>query len=96
MTDPAFRAVGSFRETVAASSRIGFRVVREEGALALMKGSVLFSGKRVADWTTRYLFATLWEEAYRGATGKSDAFKLSFWERSFCALAGPSFPFQQP
>ena len=69
MTDPAFRAVGSFRETGAASSRIGFRVVREEGALALMKGSVLFSGKRVADWTTRYLFATLWEEAYRGATG---------------------------
>jgi hypothetical protein len=32
-------------------------VIRKEGVTALMKGSVMFSNKRVADWSSRYLFA---------------------------------------
>ena len=44
-----------------ASARVGADVVRKEGLAALMKGSVVFSGKRVADWTSRYFFAVSFE-----------------------------------
>ena len=40
------------------SATVGMRVIRNEGVLALMKGSGVFSLKRVGDWVTRYYFAT--------------------------------------
>lgn len=61
MTDHAFREKGSMWETTVASARIGARVVSDEGVSALMKGSIIFSGKRVADWSTRYFFSVMAE-----------------------------------
>ncbi|KAG5190357.1 putative mitochondrial carrier family [Tribonema minus] len=57
MTDPVFRTNLSLMETTAQSFKVGMKVIRNEGALGLMKGSMVFSGKRVGDWTTRFFFA---------------------------------------
>lgn len=57
MTDPIFRQNMDLRTTTKESARVGMNVIRKEGPLALMKGSIVFSGKRVADWSTRYMFA---------------------------------------
>ncbi len=59
MTDPVFRADMSFRQTCAESTRVGMRVIHNEGPRALMKGSVVFAAKRVADWATRYYFSIM-------------------------------------
>jgi hypothetical protein len=40
------------------SVKVGMKVINNEGVLALMKGSGVFSLKRVGDWVTRYYFAT--------------------------------------
>lgn len=61
MTNPIFRESMPLSETTRQSMRIGMEVIRSEGPAALMKGSLVFSSKRVADWTTRYFFATVAE-----------------------------------
>lgn len=45
--------------------QVGARLIKSEGAAALMKGAGVFSLKRAADWTTRYLFVVMIEEALR-------------------------------
>lgn len=57
MTDPVFRLKMTPLETCKASMSVGMKVIRNEGAMALMKGSVVFSMKRVADWSTRFFFS---------------------------------------
>lgn len=45
-------------QTTEMSVKVGMKVINNEGVLALMKGSGVFSLKRVGDWVTRYYFAT--------------------------------------
>lgn len=46
------------------------RVIQREGIRALMKGSLVFSSKRVADWSTRYFFSSMIElHAFKGGDG---------------------------
>ena len=56
MTNPVFREKMSLLRTTLLSFTIGFVVVKNEGLLALMKGSNIFALKRVFDWSTRYFF----------------------------------------
>lgn len=51
MTDPIFRQNMGLVETSRQSARVGINVIRNEGVAALMKGSITFSLKRVADWS---------------------------------------------
>ncbi|CAI5728329.1 unnamed protein product [Peronospora destructor] len=57
MTDPIFREQMTPLETMSRSMRIGVKVIHKEGVAALMKGSGIFSLKRVADWSTRFFFS---------------------------------------
>ncbi|KAI9912844.1 hypothetical protein PsorP6_005785 [Peronosclerospora sorghi] len=57
MTDPIFREKMTPLETMSRSMRIGVKVIRAEGVTALMRGSGMFSLKRVADWSTRFFFS---------------------------------------
>ncbi|KAH7460400.1 hypothetical protein PRIC1_006913 [Phytophthora ramorum] len=57
MTDPVFRQHMTPLETMSRSMRIGVKVIHKEGVSALMKGSGMFSLKRVADWSTRFFFS---------------------------------------
>ncbi|KAF1315712.1 hypothetical protein FI667_g15830, partial [Globisporangium splendens] len=57
MTDPVFRQQMTPLETCKQSMQVGMKVIRNEGVLALMKGSTVFSLKRVADWSTRFFFS---------------------------------------
>lgn len=84
MTDPAFRSEPGVMATARASARVGGVIISREGPLALMKGSVVFSCKRFGDWTTRYLFVMLVEDAVRG----DSPVPLSSSSKVFCALAG--------
>lgn len=62
MTDPVFRQQMTPVETCKKSMQVGMKVIRDEGVAALMKGSVVFSMKRVADWSTRFFFSVGVEE----------------------------------
>ncbi|RQM26800.1 hypothetical protein B5M09_000735 [Aphanomyces astaci] len=62
MTDPVFRTKMSGWETIVKSGKVGMNVIRNEGVPALMKGSMVFSLKRVADWSTRYFFCVVSED----------------------------------
>lgn len=84
MTDPSFRATGGVLATAAASARVGGKIIASEGVGALMKGSTIFSAKRAADWTTRYLFVVMIEDAIRGAPGA----KLSHTQEALASLGG--------
>jgi hypothetical protein len=86
MTDPAFRATGGVLATAAASARVGGRIIANEGPLALFKGVGVFSIKRAADWTTRYLFVVMVEEAMRASPGA----KLTDTQQALASLAGGS------
>lgn len=86
MTDPAFRGSGGLLETAAASAAVGGRIIAKEGVGVLMKGAGVFSLKRAADWTTRYLFVVMVEEAMRATP---DA-KLSETQQGLASLAGGS------
>jgi len=86
MTDPAFRGQGGLLETAGASAKVGARVIKTEGVGALMKGAGVFSLKRAADWTTRYLFVVMVEEAMRGSPDAS----LSDMQMAVASLAGGS------
>ncbi|TDH70379.1 hypothetical protein CCR75_005771 [Bremia lactucae] len=57
MTDPIFREHMKPLETMTRSMHIGVRVIQNEGVAALMKGSGMFSLKRVADWSSRFFFS---------------------------------------
>ena len=88
MTNPKFRASGGMLETTVASARLGADIVRAEGPLVLMKGAGVFSGKRVADWTTRFFFAEKFEAMFaRRAGGKQN---LTWKEKSASSLLGGS------
>ena len=84
MTDPSFRGEGGLFATAAASAAVGARIIRAEGAGALMKGAGIFSAKRAADWTTRFLFVVMVEEAMRDAPGA----KLSDGQLVLASLTG--------
>jgi hypothetical protein len=62
MTDPVFRTQMSGWENIVRSAQVGMNVIRKEGFPALMKGSFVFSMKRVADWSTRYFFCVVSED----------------------------------
>ena len=49
-------------ETCKKSLSIGMKVIQNERIGALMKGSAVFSMKRVADWSTRFFFSVMCEE----------------------------------
>jgi len=85
MTDPSFRQSGGMWATTVASTKVGFSVVRNEGLSALMKGSIVFSSKRVLDWTTRFFFAEL---VTQGVKDYKKTNKLSQLESMSCALLG--------
>jgi len=86
MTDPIFRQKMSMWETSKQSARVGLRVISNEGLAALMKGSLTFSLKRVADWGTRFYFAVLSEDLL---FQKGDsAYVLSNQERLASSLIG--------
>ena len=85
MTDPAFRGKGGVWETTKDSSRVGMNVVRKEGVSALMKGSLMFSGKRVLDWSTRYMFAEGIEHAM---LARHPTVKLSNVEKASASFLG--------
>lgn len=61
MTNPVFREKMSLLRTTLLSFAIGFDVVKNEGVMALMKGSNIFALKRVMDWSTRYFFSDMFE-----------------------------------
>lgn len=85
MTDPVFQGNIGFMETCAASSRVGMNVIRNEGVPALMKGSIMFSTKRVFDWSTRFLFAEWFEYLIQSRHPNE---KLSTTEKAWCSLLG--------
>jgi hypothetical protein len=85
MTDPVFRGSGTVWQTTVASTQVGLNVVRKEGVAALMKGSIMFSGKRVLDWSTRYMFAEGFE---RGFQSTHPAQKLSNFEKASSSFLG--------
>ena len=61
MTNPVFRVKMSMLRTTMLSFAIGMDVVKDEGVLALMKGSNIFALKRVFDWSTRFFFSDMFE-----------------------------------
>lgn len=86
MTDPVFRTTGGVLATAAASARVGGRIMASEGPAALMKGVTVFSFKRAADWTTRYLFVVMVEDAMRTTPGA----KLTDGQQAAASLMGGS------
>ena len=86
MTDPTFRGTGGLLATSLASARVGGRIVASEGPAALFKGVTVFSAKRAADWTTRYLFVVMVEEAMRTSPNA----KLSETQSVVASLLGGS------
>lgn len=86
MTDPVFRQEMTPLETATKSLLVGMKVIRNEGAMALMKGSGMFSLKRVADWSTRFLFSVEAENVLfkRGDPDR----KLATSEQVVASLAG--------
>jgi len=88
MTDPVFRNKMSVWETTKRSTSVGVGVVRKEGVAALMKGSLMFSMKRVADWSTRYMFAEGIEAGLlRLRAGEAEP-KLSTTEKLIASFLG--------
>lgn len=89
MTMPEMRNSGGVIATTIASTKIGAQVIRNEGPQALMKGSLLFSTKRMADWTTRFFFAEVVADSIKKHNASKGEFRsLTFNESSFAALAG--------
>jgi hypothetical protein len=85
MTDPIFRTNATLWQTCVGSTRVGMNVIRKEGVAALMKGSIMFSGKRVADWSTRYLFAEGFESLFHSYHPSQ---KLSTSEKAASSFLG--------
>lgn len=75
----------SLLRTTLLSATIGYDVVATEGLGALMKGSGVFSTKRVCDWASRYYFSDLFESLaiqYKGGGS------LTITEKIWCSLLG--------
>jgi len=85
VTDPSYRASGGFLQTGIMSAQIGVKVVKTEGPLALTKGLPVFTAKRGADWTTRFLFVEMCESIAKGGDEKK---KLAPSVKYACAVAG--------
>lgn len=83
MTDPVFRQKMTFSETTSKSVLVGMSVVRTEGVASLMKGSITFSTKRVADWSTRYFFSIMVQRALYGTERK-----VEYHEQMVASLIG--------
>ena len=64
MTDDIFRGKMTMLNTIKNSTIIGHRVIMNEGITSLMKGSGVFSFKRVMDWSSRYLFSEYFKEVF--------------------------------
>eukprot|EP00455_Lapot_gusevi_P030519 TRINITY_DN3285_c0_g1_i1.p1 TRINITY_DN3285_c0_g1~~TRINITY_DN3285_c0_g1_i1.p1 ORF type:complete len:308 (-),score=115.95 TRINITY_DN3285_c0_g1_i1:173-1096(-) len=91
MTDPSFRNAGNFVQATKASTGVLVNVLQKEGIAGVMKGSMWFSGKRVADWTTRFMFVELVERAWKShkaSRGDANPNKLSLGEASAASLLG--------
>mmetsp|Transcript_25039 Transcript_25039/g.52052 ORF Transcript_25039/g.52052 Transcript_25039/m.52052 type:complete len:269 (-) Transcript_25039:389-1195(-) len=86
MTDPVFRENMSIWKTLYLSATIGYNVVRTEGVHSLMKGSGVFSTKRVFDWSTRYFFADWFEAVFSRSLKEGEV--LSFSQKSAASLLG--------
>mmetsp|Transcript_47708 Transcript_47708/g.123710 ORF Transcript_47708/g.123710 Transcript_47708/m.123710 type:complete len:310 (-) Transcript_47708:164-1093(-) len=86
MTDPAFRAEAGLLQTAVHSTKIGARVVANEGPATLMKGATVFSLKRVADWSTRFIFVDLVEHTLFEEDAKKK--NLSFFQSAVASLGG--------
>ncbi len=87
MTDPSFRdgnLKGLWKTTVA-SSKVGAQIISKEGLGVLMKGSGVFTVKRIADWTTRFFFAELVATQWVNARGGK---KLNKTEDSIASFVG--------
>lgn len=60
ITHDKFRNItGGVSATIAASFRIGWEIIRDQGPLALCKGMHVFAFKRFCDWITRFWFVEL-------------------------------------
>jgi hypothetical protein len=85
MTNNVFRERMSVFKTSWLSLAIGMDVVRQEGIMALMKGSNMFALKRVFDWASRYYFAdvceALWVTSQHGKP-------LTLGQKSIASLLG--------
>ena len=68
----------------ASRPQVGGRIIATEGPRGLFKGVSVFAFKRAADWSTRYLFVVMVEEAMR-ATPQSS---LSEGQKAIASLAG--------
>lgn len=89
MTMPEMRSAGGGWATAVASSRLGLEVVRREGFSGLMKGSAVFSAKRVADWTTRFFFAEVMSDMLKDRKERTEGHRrLDGFEHSIASLAG--------
>lgn len=85
MTNEVFREKMSLLRTTWLSLCIGADVVKNEGIMTLMKGSNIFATKRVFDWSTRFLFADMFETLFLRIGG---ATSLSFAEKSAASFLG--------
>jgi hypothetical protein len=91
ITDPAFRVKGGIIQTTLASCKLGGQIIQREGLSSIMKGSLIFSTKRIADWTSRFFFVVLTERAIRSTLYHGDKHhSLSLLERSTASLIGGS------
>jgi hypothetical protein len=88
MTNPVFRERMSVLKTTWLSVQIGYDICATEGLLTLMKGSNVFALKRVFDWSSRYLFADLFETLFLAL--KKGA-PLTVAEKSAASLLGGVF-----
>lgn len=84
MTDPSFRASGGMWATTVQASKVGVEVVKREGVAVLMKGSLVFTLKRVADWSTRYFFAETCREGFSAIKGAP----LTKWQKAGADFTG--------
>lgn len=87
MTDASFKnsSGSSFWQSAKASTAVISKVVQHEGLSGVMKGAGWFSGKRVLDWTTRFFFVEVVEDAMKKWNGSN---KLTFGESLSASLLG--------
>lgn len=88
VTDSSYRATGGFVETGVMSAKIGAKVVKTEGVMALTKGLPVFTLKRGMDWTTRFMFVEILENVCKGGDDKK---KLATPTKYACAIFGGTF-----
>lgn len=83
VTDSSYRATEGAWATAKASTKLGKQIAVKEGLRGLMKGSVIFSGKRACDWTSRFFFVELVSKAVY-----SEGAERTTAKAAFCGLAG--------